>query len=153
MACIFLFGSNGCFVLSTLYMMTNIFRVMAISAFCGFIRLASTLCFFPRNDFFERAADHDISTRICLRYLFPCSVFRECILPADSSFLGRNPAHPTKEFALEKALISLPISDKMNRALSVLILGMVHSNEISLAKYLFANSSKWVKASSLLFFY
>ena len=117
-ACIFLFGSKGCFVLSTLKIMTKIFRVIARSAFCDFIRLESTLYFFPRNDLPLLAVAHDISTRICLRYLFPCKVLRDCILPADSSFLGRKPDHPTKEFAFWKALMSLPISARIHNALN-----------------------------------
>ena len=68
---VFFFGSNGCFVLITLYIMTTIFRVIAMSAFCDFIRAESALNFRPRNDFPERAADHDISTSICRTYLLP----------------------------------------------------------------------------------
>jgi len=58
-ACMFRFISNGCFFDSTLKIITNNLRDMAISAFCDFIRFDSCLYFLPKNDLFDRAADHD----------------------------------------------------------------------------------------------
>jgi hypothetical protein len=77
-------------------MITNIFRVIARSAFCDFILAERLLNFRPKNDLFDRAADQDISTSICRRYLFPCNILRERIFSEVSSFLGRNPAQPIK---------------------------------------------------------
>src|SRR5690554_4621565 len=116
-ACKFLLASKGRPVCNTLKMMTSILRAMASSAFCDFIRLASCLCFLPRKVLFDREATQDTWMSALRKYLFPCKVFRDCILPADSSFLGRNPAQPTRWEALPKASMSMPISEMMHIAL------------------------------------
>jgi hypothetical protein len=61
-------------------------------------------------------------------------VFWDIIFLADSSFPGRNPAHPIKDEAVTKDSISPPDSDKIQMALNFWMPGMVHNKEISLAK-------------------
>ena len=53
---VFLSRSNGCFLDSTLKIMTNNLRAMASSAFCDFIRPDNCRYFFPRNDLLDNAA-------------------------------------------------------------------------------------------------